>query len=139
MYLRRSSGASEAKTEPALLAIDTPQYPRIYDGSYLILYHFLAGLDYRESSHIASASPIGVEGGPLRKGQISSAIRRQLAVAFRLPRTAYRPRLMRCMITYSRGTSEYGASGPRASKKRRTMADAYAGVIVIGASCSTVP
>ena len=36
----------------------------------------------------ASASPIGVEGGPLRKGQISSAMRRQFAVAFRLPSSA---------------------------------------------------
>jgi hypothetical protein len=39
-------------------------------------------------SQRASASPIGVEAGPFTNGQISSAIRRQLAVAWRLPRTA---------------------------------------------------
>src|SRR4029077_6462958 len=93
----------------------------------------------RAASQVASASPIGVDGGPLRNGQISSAMRRQLAVALRLPRTAYRPRLMRCMITYSRGTLEYGASGLRASKNRRTMAEAYAGVMVIASSWSAVP
>jgi hypothetical protein len=42
----------------------------------------------RCSYHLASASPIGVEAGPLTNGQISSARRLQLAVALRLPSTA---------------------------------------------------
>jgi len=47
----------------------------------------------------ASASPIGVLGGPWKNGQISSAMRRQSAVADRSPSRANRPRLIRCRIT----------------------------------------
>jgi sugar/nucleoside kinase (ribokinase family) len=47
----------------------------------------------------ASASPIGVDGGAARNGQISSEIARQFAVAFISPRIAKSPRLIRCRIT----------------------------------------
>ena len=49
--------------------------------------------------HPASAAPIGVHGGPWTKGQISSAMQRQFAVADNSPRSANRPRLIRCRIT----------------------------------------
>ncbi len=49
--------------------------------------------------HTASASPIGVAAGPWTKGQISSEMARQSAVADSSPSTANRPRLMRWRIT----------------------------------------
>ena len=48
--------------------------------------------------HPASAAPIGVHGGPWTNGQISSAMQRQSAVADSSPRSANRPRLIRCRI-----------------------------------------
>ena len=60
-------------------------------------------LDER-ARHLASASPIGVAAGPWTKGQISSEMARQSAVADSAPSTANSPRLMRCRITYGRGT-----------------------------------
>jgi hypothetical protein len=42
----------------------------------------------RRSSQRASASPMGVDGSPATNGHISSAMRRQLAVALRLPSNA---------------------------------------------------
>src|SRR6185437_13453782 len=80
----------------------------------------------------ASASPIGVDGGPWTKGQISSSIALQLAVALSSPSTANRPRLIRCSTTYERGTIMYSAAGLRTSKNRRTTDDAYSGVMVSG-------
>ena len=53
--------------------------------------------------HLASAAPVGVHGGPWTNGQISSAMQRQSAVAYSSPRSANRPRLIRCRITYDRG------------------------------------
>jgi 3-methyladenine DNA glycosylase AlkD len=53
--------------------------------------------------HRASAAPMGVHGGPCTKGQISSAIHRQSAVADSSPRRAKSPRLIRCRMTYDRG------------------------------------
>src|SRR5260370_915925 len=58
-----------------------------------------AAIAGRRARHAASASPIGVDGGAWVKGQISSAMARQLAVAMSSPRTANRPRLMRCRMT----------------------------------------
>src|SRR5215469_13202758 len=53
----------------------------------------------RRASHAASASPMGVDGGPSTNGQISSAMARQLAVAVMSPSRPNRPRLIRCRIT----------------------------------------
>ena len=51
------------------------------------------------ASQAASASPIGVDGGPSTNGQISSAMARQSAVAVSSPSRANSPRLIRCRIT----------------------------------------
>jgi Aldo/keto reductase family len=59
----------------------------------------VAAVAWRRAFQAASASPIGVDGGACTKGQISSAIRRQSAVADSSPSTANRPRLMRCKMT----------------------------------------
>jgi hypothetical protein len=56
------------------------------------------------------------------KGQISSAMQRQSAVAESSPSRANRPRLIRCSTTYERGICTYSASGLRKSKKRRVTA-----------------
>ena len=58
----------------------------------------------RLASQAASASPIGVDGGPSTNGHSSSAMRRQFAVACSRPSTACSPRLMRCVITNAGGT-----------------------------------
>src|SRR5689334_6622820 len=83
-----------------------------------------AAIAWCRARHAASASPIGVEAGPRAKGQISSAMARQLAVADSSPSTANRPRLMRWRITYDRGTLRYSVTGLRTSKKRRTTEEA---------------
>jgi hypothetical protein len=54
-----------------------------------------AAVAWRRACHAASASPIGVAAGPWTKGQISSEMARQSAVAASSPSTANRPRLMR--------------------------------------------
>ena len=99
----------DART-PAVFAIYfIPQRINHLRRSYINIYHFFEALkiallagrfeaslpsglqdtgERRAASHAASASPIGVEGGPLRNGQISSAMRLQLAVAWSLPSTA---------------------------------------------------
>ena len=79
---------------------------------------------WRRPRHAASASPIGVAAGPWVKGQISSEMARQSAVADSSPSTANRPRLMRWRITYGCGTLMYCATGLRRSKKRRTTEEA---------------
>src|SRR5207302_566139 len=70
---------------------------------------------------VASSRPSSVDGGALTNGQISSAIRRQSAVAPRPARTAYRPRLIRCRMTNGAGTFARLTTSLLASKKVRTV------------------
>ena len=56
----------------------------------------------RRARQACSSSPSGVDGGPSTQGHISSASRRQFAVAPSAASTAKRPRLMRCTMTNAR-------------------------------------
>ena len=52
---------------------------------------------WRRARHTASARPIEVAAGPWVKGQISSAMARQSAVADSSPSTTNSPKLMRLL------------------------------------------
>ncbi len=80
------------------------------------------------------------EGSAATHGHSSSAMWRQLAVAPSSPSTAYRPRLIRWMITIDGGTLAVfmiSPCGPVVSKKRATVALAYSWVMVRGPSWRT--